>query len=217
MGLLFVTACTHRSERELTAIEHRAKADDHVAKAEEARRQFDPSQTRETIARSPFADVGGSLPDGTMKEYNPTASHLQAADRELRAAAGHDKAAAKLETFEDAACAQLPTRLRSSCPLLASQVSLVQNDKKGVLLTIKEGSDANEIEQMLQCHLAFARANGFDKPTCPLFVKGMTIKMVSPKVLALEGSTPGVARALQAQAHRIFTGPSAPVPVSSIQ
>ncbi|MBL8951651.1 MAG: hypothetical protein JNK82_12795 [Myxococcaceae bacterium] len=207
----------NRGERELTAQEHRIKADEHEARADAEARKFDPSQTREAVARSPFADVGGSLPDGTMKAYNPTSQHLQAADREMRAAANHDKAAAKLEAFEDAACEQIPSRMRASCPLLASQVSLVQNDKKGVLLTIKDGSDAKDIEQMLQCHLAFARANGFDRPTCPLFVKGMTIRMVAPKVLALEGNTPEIARQLQAQAHRIFTGPTAPIPVSSIQ
>ncbi len=209
--LVFVTGCSHRGEKELTALEHRNKAAEYEAKAEAERQQYDPSRTREAIVRSPFVD----LPDSPVREYNPTATHLDTADRELRRAARHSKAAAKLEAFEDAACQQLPSRVRASCPLLASQVALVQNDKKGVLLTIKDGADAKDIEQRLQCHLAFARANGFDTPSCPLFVKGMSIKLVEPKVISLEGSSPGVARALQAQAQRIFTGAESPVPVSS--
>jgi len=212
--LLFVTACSHRGERELTALEHRVKAAEHEARAEREQRQYDPTQSRQAMTRSPFVD----LPDGPFRDYNPTSTHLARADRELRAAAEHSKAAAKLEAFEDAACQQLPSRVRAACPLLASQVAHVQDIKKGVLLTIKPEADAQQIEQRLQCHLAFARANGFDKPSCPLFVKGMRIRLAQPKVIALEGSSAEVARALQAQARRVFQGPETPEqqPVSSL-
>ena len=181
----------------------------HEARAEAERNQFDPTLSRGPIQRTPFTN----LPDSVAAEYNPTAGHLTAADREMRRAAEHSKEAAKLEAFEDVACSSLPKEQRASCPLLASQVKLVQNDNKGVRLTIKETADAAQIEKRLQCHLAYAKSLGFDRPTCPLFVKGMSIAMAGPKVIALHGDSPEVAKALQEQARRIFVG-EASVPVS---
>ena len=207
--IVSVTACSHADDKQLTAAEHRELAAIHEARAESERQQFDPAQSRGPITRSPFSN----LPDSVVSEYNPTSTHLTAADRELRRAAEHSKQASKLEAFEDAACQALPKEQRASCPLLASQVKLVQNDRKGVRLTIKETSDAAQIEKRLQCHLAYARSIGFDQPTCPLFVKGMSIAMAGPKVIALHGDSPEVARALQEQARRIFVGEGS-VPVS---
>lgn len=208
-AVLIVTACSHAEDKALTAAEHRQLAELHEARAEAERAKFDPSKTRGPIARSPFSN----LPDSVVTEYNPTAAHLTAADRELRRAAEHSKQAAKLEAFEDVACQALPKEQRAACPLLASQVKLVQNDGKGIRLTIKESADASEIEKRLQCHLAYAKTIGFDQPTCPLFVKGMSIKMAGPKVIALHGDSPEVTRQLQEQARRIFVG-EASVPVS---
>lgn len=210
ISLLVVTACSHADDKHLTATEHRELAALHEARADAEKAQFDPTQTRGSIARSPFTD----LPDSVVNEYNPTAEHLTAADRELRRAAEHSKEAAKLEAFEDAACQKLPKELRAACPLLASQVALVQNDPKGVRLTLKPAADAQQIEQRLQCHLAYAKSIGFDRPTCPLFVKGMSISLVGPKMISLQGDSPEVARRLQEQARRIFYGETPSVPVS---
>ena len=202
IAVFVVTACQHANDKNLTASEHRELASAHTAKAEAEREQFDPSQTRATISRSPFTD----LPDSVINQYNPTAEHLNAADREMARAAQHSKQAAKLEAFEDTTCQALPAEQRAACPLLASQVALVQNDRRGVRLTIKPTADAAAIEKRLQCHLAYAKTVGFERPSCPLFVKGMTVQLIAPRVLALYGDTPEVAQALQAQAHRIFVG-----------
>lgn len=202
VGLLAVTACSHPIDGSLTAPEHRDLAALHEARAEAERRKYDPTLTREAVEYSPFTD----LSEHVITQYNPTANHLAEADRELKSAAAHDQAAAKLVAFEDRACPDLPSRERAACPLLASQVERVQNDSKGVRLTIEAGADARAIEQRLQCHLAWARANGFDRPTCPLFVRGMSIGLRPQSVIALHGDTPEVAHALQAQARRIFSG-----------
>ena len=132
-----VTACSHPIDHELTAAEHRDLAALHEARAEAQKKQFDPSLTTDFVANSPFT----GLPDHVIDEYNPTAGHLAEADRELKSAADHNRAAAKLEAFEDAACIGLPSRVRAACPVLASQVELVQNDSKGVRLTLKAGTD----------------------------------------------------------------------------
>lgn len=210
LAVFFVTACSHADDKRLTAVEHRELAAIHEAKAEVEQKQFDPLLTTELGRRSPF----GNLPDSVVSEYNPTADHLVAADRELRRAAEHSKEAAKLEAFEDVTCQQLPKEQRAACPLLASQVALVQNDRRGVRLTIKQSADAVDIEKRLQCHLAYAKSIGFDRPTCPLFVKGMSIKNIAPHVIALHGDSPEVSKTLQEQARRIFVGEGASVPVS---
>lgn len=201
-------ACAHPPNEGLTATEHRELAALHEARAEVERSQFDPSLTREMVARSPFTE----LPDTLLNEYNPTGDHLVAADRELRRAAQHARAADRLEAFEDAACAQVPPEQRAACPLLASQVAVVQNDSRGVRLVIKPTADTSAIAQRLQCHLAWAQTTGFDRPSCPLFVRGMNISVRSPQMIVLHGDTPEVAHALQDQAWRIFVGkPAAPV------
>jgi hypothetical protein len=202
VSALVVTACSHGDDKHLTASEHRELAELHEARADAERAQFDPSQTRETVTRSPFVD----LPDSVGAPYNPTAEHLASADRELRRAAQHSRAAEKLEAFEAAACRAVPKEQRLACPLLASQVASVQNDQKGVQLVIKDGADAAQIEQRLQCHLAYAQTTGFDRPACPLFVQGLKIERAGPNVIAFHGDTAEVARQLQQQARRIFVG-----------
>src|SRR6185436_18367623 len=94
---LIVTGCSHAKDEHLTAAEHRQMAELHEAKADAERAQFDPSKTREAVTRSPFGDI----PDTAVTPYNPTAEHLNTADREMRRAAQHSKAAAQLEAFED--------------------------------------------------------------------------------------------------------------------
>jgi hypothetical protein len=212
LSLLIVTACSHSKDEHLTAQEHRDLAELHQAKADAERAQFDPSQTSSTLIRSPFGDT----PDTAVTPYNPTAEHLAAADREMKRAAAHSKAAARLEAFEDVACQNVPREQRAACPLLASQVESVQNDPKGVLLRLKDSADADAIEKRLQCHLAYANATGFERPSCPLFVRGMTLKLIAPKTIALRGETPQVVAALQYQARRIFTGEELE-PISSLK
>jgi hypothetical protein len=211
LSLAFLVAsCTHPQDQSLTAAEHRELAALHEARADSEREQFDPTKTREMVARTPFTE----LPDSVMNEYNPTGDHLVAADRELRRAAQHSRAAQQLEAFEDAACRNVSPEERAACPLLASQVAVVQNDRLGVRLIMKPGVDAGAVERRLQCHLAWARTTSFERPSCPLFMRGMTISLRPGAVIALHGDSAAVARALQQQARHIFTG-EAGEPVSA--
>ena len=56
-SVLVVTACSHADDKHLTASEHRELAELHEARAEAERAQFDPSQTREVVTRSPLYTV----------------------------------------------------------------------------------------------------------------------------------------------------------------
>ncbi len=60
--------------------------------------------------------------------------------------------------------------------------------------------------QRLRCHLAYAVATGFDRPSCPLFLKGTTLRRVDDSGIAFDGDSEAVAIALRATARRVFVG-----------
>jgi hypothetical protein len=111
-----------------------------------------------------------------------------------------------LAAFEDEACKGIAPAERAACPLLASQVRQVQDTRSGVKLSLKDVSAMDDIYKRLSCHLAYATANGFDAPSCPLFVKGMVLKKLPGGVIEMTASTPEVVAQLHQQARRIFTG-----------
>jgi hypothetical protein len=197
---LLALSCSHARPAPLTASEHRAEAARHEQTARQEAARYDPEQTERYPGRSPWRQS----PSDWTTTYNPTEAHLAAADREMREAAEHLAAAHRLELFESAACESIPPVERAACPLLASSVLVVRNTKSGVELTLKNGVDGAETHRRLDCHLAYAEANGFQRPSCPLFVPGMSISLKDARVLVLRGDTPQVARQLQEQARRIF-------------
>ena len=71
-------------------------------------------------------------------------------------------------------------------------------------LTFKEASGAAQTFPRLRCHLAFAVASGFDRPSCPLFIKGTTLRQEGADGITFSGDSPEVARALRSEARRIF-------------
>jgi hypothetical protein len=209
MRTLLITAalglsCTTTRPDEMTALEHRNAAQMHEQEAERQRELYNPGLTREVPVRSPFVDSSERLTGG----YNPTTEHLRTADREMREAARDLSAAHRLEQFEDARCKDIPPEARSACPLLASSVENVTEVPDGVVLYLKPEVDAVDTHRRLDCHLAYAQAEGFSRPSCPLFVKGMTLSLeLSPRhALNFFSDDPVVAQELKVQARRIFLG-----------
>ncbi len=202
-GVCVGLACVHTRPDELTVEEHRAEAVAHQSAAARERAQYEPSASVAIPAvRGPTSPPLTDWP----QTYNPSAEHLVVADAELRKAAEHLAAAKALESFENAACEAIPPPARAACPLLASAVSEVRQVPTGVELVLRADADALEINRRLNCHLAYAVAAGFDRRSCPLFVKGMRIRLVRPSVLELSGSTLTIAREVQLQAHQLFVG-----------
>lgn len=202
---ILAVSCAHQTE--LTAAENRNEAAIHQAKAANEQAQYDPNESK-----SQARPVGPQGVDHLTPEfaYNPTAEHQVAADKELRAAAASLAAANKLEAFEDADCKDIPPAQRSACPLLASSVTEVRHTPMGFRLVMKPSVDVADTQRRLKCHLSYARSIGFERPSCPLFVKGMDLHRVGEDMIEFEGSSTQVARELQKQAERIF-GRSAPV------
>jgi hypothetical protein len=148
----------------------------------------------------------GGVPDDRIESYNPTDEHLTIADQQLSEANEHLKAAKKLLAFEDKACTGLTEGERSACPLLASSVARVEPTNTGFTLRFKPSVDVGQTTKLLTCHLAYAVATGFDRPSCPLFVKGTTLRAAGATGLEFIGDSATVGVALRTQARRIFTG-----------
>lgn len=194
-------ACAHSDQKSLTAIEHRNEAELHKAASERAAAKYDPGSSVKAPGRGPFVDG----PNG-LSTYNPTAAYLEDADRELRKAAEHLAQARALERFADLACREIPPAERAACPFLASSVTLVREVPSGLELELKPTVDARDTHRRLNCHLAWAQANGFERPSCPLFFKGLTLAVREGpvNVLLFDGDTPEVANVLRAQARLLF-------------
>jgi hypothetical protein len=203
-------ACEHPMEsRQMSASEHRARAEEYTRMSLSERNKFDASQTQKDMAtRSPFG-VGY---ENSIQPYNPTEMHLSNADQLLQLAARESEAAKRLEDFENVACAAIPRAARAACPLLASQVKEIRNTQDGVLLTLRDDANAVDTVRRLQCHLAYARVTGFDHPSCPLFTRGLSIQMQGLHGVAFRGDSVETTRRIQQQAWHVFRGEE-PLPV----
>lgn len=138
--------------------------------------------------------------------FHPTPEQLLVADAELRAANAHLAASRALIAFEHRACEGLSVGERSSCPLFASTLSAIETTPQGFTLTFQDQVDVELTFRRLDCHLAYAIASGFDRPSCPLFVKGATLHRQGPHGIVFLGETEAVAAELRAQARRLFNG-----------
>lgn len=198
-ALLLTAGCAHTDD--LTAAENRNEASLHRARGVEEQRQFDPNQTQQPQRQVSRANDPAMLTPEFS--YNPTEGHQFAADAEFRKANEHLRAANKLESFEDEACRDISAGERASCPLLGSYVSEVRHTSKGFQLAMKPTVDVDDVTRRLSCHLAYARTTGFERPSCPLFVRGTSIRRVG-EAIAFEGDTRDIALVLQTQADRVF-------------
>ena len=206
--LVSLMACSHVEPTDMTAAEHRNEAAILKAEAQNEKNQYAPRDARPMPMSM---SVIGQVPEDRIENYNPSDEHLAKADADMRAAAEHLAAAKKLDSFEAQACQGLTVAERSSCPLLASSVSQIRHVLMGFQMVMKPGVDVEKTKQMLSCHLAYAERTGFDKPSCPLFIKGSTIHKVGDTMIEFSGPTPQVAAELQAQAARVFRGATSPI------
>jgi hypothetical protein len=204
--LLCAAGCSHVRPGDATVAEHRNEAQLNEQRAQQELAAYQPG---EAALRRPSAPPNDqNIPDD-LTTYNPTQDHLARADQELSERNEHLAAAHALEKFESEACAGLSVAQRSSCPLLASSVAQVEDTADGFRLVMKPAVGAEQTFKQLNCHLAYAMANGFEAPSCPLFVKGTRLSHDARSV-EFKGESGAVARQLRAEARRIFRGPQDP-------
>ncbi len=202
---LGIFGCAHVTKDPLTVAEHRNQAAVHREAGRDQRERYDPARTVRTLSPTLRTDLTGT-PQTELRTYNPTEAHLVKADAEFAKANAHLVAAKRLLVFEDRACVGQSEGERSACPLFASSVHGVDLTRSGFVLTFKPGVDVPAVHRRLSCHLAYTAASGFDRPSCPLFVKGTSLELVEQRAIAFVGESSEVAAALHGQASRVFWG-----------
>jgi hypothetical protein len=183
---------------DLSAEAHRRLAARERAAADEHAARFQPG-------------VSGPLPGGAIGEpgvpgmalwsgpYNPTIGELREADRHLSHALAHEQAAAALEHFEAQECVAVPPRLRAACPLVPT--ATIEDLAEGVRLHMKNASAARDVVASMRCHLAYARARGFDAvPDCALYLPGVEI-VERAEGIDVVSRRSGVAAEIRRRAH----------------
>lgn len=153
-----------------------AKADQHAAK-------YDPNAASSEAAGADWGLEG--------VDFNPTDVHNLQAETHRKHAADHAAAAEVLKGAEEDACKSTASESRSWCPLLGP-VAAAENTPNGVRITVREGTDVEELIARVRCHLAFGNTQGREgMDRCPLYVPGVQAERSGPN--SIELSTKGKA------------------------
>jgi hypothetical protein len=158
----------------MSAEEHRQEAAKEAAAAQ--------TEVKKAVTSAPPPNLGvnpGGIPYGYIEpvdSYDPTTRHLVPARHLEEHAREHREAAKSLEAFADDACERFPAETRSACPLLGP-VAEISDIHGGVRVRFAAGTKVDEVAARMRCHLAYARAYGFDTlVSCPLYVRGLEIR-----------------------------------------
>ncbi len=113
-----------------------------------------------------------------------------AAIQHLEHATAHDRAAAAMESFEDAECGALPPESRAACPMFGAMRGLVEVPD-GIRVVYAAGAPIDELVAQMKCHLAYARTRGYPfAEECPLCMRGVRIaRAAGADAIDLEGSS----------------------------
>lgn len=188
---------------DMSAAEHRAEAQRQEDTARSYQGTADPAYPGEMSA--PYADrVTGRQSFGVEASSGLRVTRARGHSKH---AMQHRQAAKVLETFEEAECARSPDQERIICPILA-QVSRVEDIRMGARLYLVEGSDTAQVVNHMRCHNAFGRAHGFEEMDgCPLYLKHLTIRQVSPGIVELVGTNASTAQQIQRRAREHVAPP----------
>ncbi len=181
VGFALVGACASSQKtgavqpEELSAAGHRQEAANERARAEDAFARYQPS-ARASMPGGPVGTTDAPrLYPLDLYPYNPTDRALADAERHLRHAREHEAAATALEGFEEAECREFSPKARAACPVLGP-VAAITDRGNGVHVTFADGANVEATVAHMRCHLAFARARGWqDAGDCPLYVRGVEI------------------------------------------
>lgn len=196
----------------LTAEQHRQAAQDHQLQAKSEEAKFDPTARAQgwgpgpaMAGKGPFESEPGMVLPG-LTTYNPTERYLDDAKAHRSDAVQHLAQAKELERFEDQACVGVSKDARAACPLITPKIAKVEEIAAGVKLHVREGVDAAALAKTMSCHLAFARAHGYDSASCPLYLPGVALR-TADGVIELRTGSPKTAADLRAEARAFFSGP----------
>lgn len=187
-GVLVGCATTSGARPEdMSAKAHEEEAAREAAKAQEHAVKYDPN--------APGAVGSDAAFEGP--EFNPTESHNIQARRHSKHAADHRAAAEALRGAEEEACDSIATESRSWCPLLGPVVA-AEKTRDGVRISIKEGTDVEEMVARVRCHIAYAKTQGREgMDRCPLYIEGVEVEQTGPNTIELRVKGKADVRELQ--------------------
>lgn len=160
--------------------------------------QYDPSATGEKGGRcgaEPWiSDIGGGVCWTSVN--NPTAEHLNEAERHRKMAADHRAGSKALQDAEASACVGLSEQDRDMSPFAHREdiakvepLSTSGSPKSpsrtvGAIVTFRAtpGMTAQWLQRLVDCHLARSSAMGHDVPEmayCPLMPKNTTARVTA--------------------------------------
>lgn len=187
---------------EMSAARHRREAAKEEQVADQHGRRFDPHAT----ANDPEAPGASGIIAVPRIVYNPTQWHLKEAVQHSKHAHDHEAAAAALEKFEAVECRAFAPRARATCPFFGP-IHEVQPIDDGVRLVLDEGTPTAELVAHIRCHLAYARAQGWEIPSCPLMVRGVDATLLPDgRSIELRSTERRVVRELQKRSAEVGGG-----------
>ncbi len=192
----FLAGCASTSgatPEAMSAKSHEQQAAEHTKKADEHAEKYDPnapgSRYSEVHSGSDFAFEG--------TEFNPTEVHNIQARKHRRHAEAHLAAAETLRNAEEKACASIAPESRSWCPLLGP-IASSENTPNGVRITLKEGTNVEEMVARVGCHIAYGNTQGREgMDRCPLYIEGVEVKQTGRSTIELSVKGKANARELQ--------------------
>ena len=130
----------------------------------------------------------------------PVENHARA-ERLERHAQQHLAIATGMKVFEEDACREVPASERAACPLLGP-VAFIEDVSGGVRVHFTENANVDSIAAEIRCHLAYARARGFqDVASCPLYVRGLAMNRSGGDTVDLVSAQPAVAAEVRKRAR----------------
>lgn len=183
----------------MSAEKHEQEAAKLVARAN------DEAQVSESEAPPPNLTVNPTgNPQGYYYPVNPSVppanpARVQRLDRHARE---HLVIATGMKVFEDDACRDVPAAERPTCPLLGP-VAALDDIPGGVRVRFTEKANVDAIADKIRCHLAYARARGFEQvASCPLYVRGVALNRTDvPNTLDLTSANPTVTTEIRKRAR----------------
>lgn len=187
-GVLFGCATTSGARPEdMSAKAHEEEAAREAEKAEKHAAKYDPNAPGGVGADEAFEGV----------DFNPTESHNIQAQRHSQHAADHRAAAEALRSAEEEACQSIAIESRSWCPLLGPVVA-AENTRDGVRISIKEGTDVEEMVARVRCHIAYGNTQGREgMDRCPLYIEDVEVEQTGPSTIELSVKGKAKVRELQ--------------------
>jgi hypothetical protein len=190
----------------MSVAHHREEAARQRLEAEQDYQRFRPTASMSMPGSYVGAADAPRLYPLELFSFNPTERSLADAERHLRHAREHEAAATELERYEAAECHDFGPHTRAACPVLGP-VARIEDTERGVRIWFADEAQARAMAALMRCHLAFARARGFQGAgDCPLYLRGVEIAAAGGAAVDVSSADAAVAQKIRVQSRLTSSG-----------